>query len=172
MKIRKRRPFPKLNLIPIMDSVFIFIFFLLMSAQFMEIVEIGTDLPIVSEIPNKIDKKDILNLILEIKDDEITIKTGINETIVKTISKKNGNIDFKELRVFLITLKRKWIEESSVILRPEKTITYKQIVPIIDACRSLTNKELAILGKSKKGKEIKTRTLFDQVIFDSENQGG
>ena len=31
---RKKRPEEKLNLVPIMDSVFIFIFFLLMSAQF------------------------------------------------------------------------------------------------------------------------------------------
>jgi hypothetical protein len=32
----------KLNLVPILDSVFIFIFFLLMSAQFVDVYEIGS----------------------------------------------------------------------------------------------------------------------------------
>ena len=37
----------KPNLIPIMDAVFIFIFFLLMSAQFIDLFEIGSSVPMV-----------------------------------------------------------------------------------------------------------------------------
>lgn len=172
MKIKKRKPFPKLNLIPIMDSVFIFIFFLLMSAQFMEIVEIGTDLPMISEVPKQINKKKMLNLILEIKENKITIKTGLNEKVKRIITKKEGEFDFIKLRSVLIALKKNWIEESTVILRPSKAITYKQIIPVIDACRALNKTEVAIIGKRKNGKDLKTKTLFDQVIFDSANQGG
>ena len=45
---RKKKPDEKLNLVPIMDSVFIFIFFLLMSAQFIHVMEIGSPVPILS----------------------------------------------------------------------------------------------------------------------------
>jgi biopolymer transport protein ExbD len=37
---KRKKPEEKLNLVPIMDSVFIFIFFLLMSASFLKIYEI------------------------------------------------------------------------------------------------------------------------------------
>ena len=46
---RKTKP----NLIPIMDAVFIFIFFLLMSAQFIDIYEINSDAPAVVTIDKK-----------------------------------------------------------------------------------------------------------------------
>ena len=46
-----------LNLIPILDAIFILIFFLLMSAQFVKIYEIGSDVPIVSDQEPPKDKK-------------------------------------------------------------------------------------------------------------------
>ena len=47
----------KPNLIPILDAVFIFIFFLLISAQFIDVYEINSDAPAVVTVDRKIDKK-------------------------------------------------------------------------------------------------------------------
>ena len=58
---RKKKKVERLNLIPILDAVFIFIFFLLMSAQFLEIYQVGSDLPIATDAPPPKDK-DPLNL--------------------------------------------------------------------------------------------------------------
>ena len=64
MRRRMKKP-PKLNLIPILDAIFIFIFFLLMSAQFIDIYEIGSDAPITSTSSPE-NKKPPLNLTLEL----------------------------------------------------------------------------------------------------------
>ena len=39
-----------INLTPILDAVFIFIFFLILSAQFIKTFEINSDIPLVSDI--------------------------------------------------------------------------------------------------------------------------
>ena len=80
MKIGKRRDKEGLNLIPILDAVFIFIFFLLMSAEFLNLREIGSDVPIVQSLPSKSDKKDALNLTLEITPQYVIIKKGLKGT--------------------------------------------------------------------------------------------
>ena len=63
MNFGKRREDNKLNLKPILDAVFIFIFFLLMSAQFLDLHEIGSDVPIVQSLPSKAKKDKSLHLI-------------------------------------------------------------------------------------------------------------
>ena len=66
-KIRREDKLEKLNLVPIMDAVFIFIFFLLFSAQFIKLFEIETEAPIVNEVPsNKPLEKEPLNLKLKV----------------------------------------------------------------------------------------------------------
>ena len=65
MRVRTKKKVPKLNLIPILDAVFIFIFFLLMSAQFVEIYEIGSDAPTVKNV-TKNNKEDPLNLTVDV----------------------------------------------------------------------------------------------------------
>ena len=58
MKVgRKLKKPEKLNLVPILDSVFIFIFFLLMSAQFVDVFEIGSSLPMTKEAKDQKDEK-------------------------------------------------------------------------------------------------------------------
>ena len=47
---KTKKQMAKPNLIPILDAVFIFIFFLLMSANFIKIFEISSDVPIVSTV--------------------------------------------------------------------------------------------------------------------------
>ena len=88
MKRKRMNKIPKLNLIPILDAVFIFIFFLLMSAQFVDIYEIGTDAPAVAEIEEEKDKTPPLNLTLVITHNRLTLKKGLHPIVVGTIKKQ------------------------------------------------------------------------------------
>ena len=165
---RKRRKIEKLNLIPIMDAVFIFIFFLLMSAQFLEVYEIGSDAPAVSTITEEQkDKKPPLNLTLVISRDKIVVKTGIEENTYKTINKTNEGYELDALREVIVEIKTKHVDENSVILRPKTSVPYSELVKIMDTVRNLEKNDAEIVAKNKAGNEVKTKKLFDQIIFET-----
>lgn len=136
----------KINLVPILDAVFIFIFFLLMSAQFVDVYEIGSKVPMSKEADQDI-KKDPLNLTVEVKKDEIIIKTGLR-TIT---SKKFSWEDEAQIKNYLLDLKSKHKEENTIIVRADKKLSFQQLVKAID----FTQKE--------------NEKLFEQIVFD--NQG-
>ncbi len=56
---RKKKGYAPLNLVPIMDAVFIFIFFLIMSSSFVKMFEIQSDVPIISDAPPPLRTKKI-----------------------------------------------------------------------------------------------------------------
>lgn len=135
-----------------------------MSAQFLDIFEIGTDAPISMSSDEVKSKKEPLNLILDLKGDKIIVKTGLNENTVKTFSQKQ----LLELNVFLMDLKKKNLKESSVILRPDSRYKYQKIVSVIDTVKSIKKKDQYI-EITKNGEKKLSQVLFDQVIF---NTGG
>lgn len=163
MTTRKLKKPPKLNLIPILDAIFIFIFFLLMSAQFLDIYEIGTDAPITST-SDKHPEKDPLNLILELKGNKIVIKTGMNGTIHKTISYQN----LTSLNETLIEIKNKNPKETSAIIKPNKKFEYFKIVKIIDHTREVLKPNVFVTAIDSKNRRFPTKKLFDQIIFETQ----
>ncbi len=168
-RVKKSAAPCKPNVIPILDAVFIFIFFLLMSAQFLEIYEIGSDAPsvkTVSEDQPK-DKKPPLNLTLEVSKSAIVMKTGLDGNIHKTIGLKDGNYDFDQLARELVTLKKGHVSETSIIIRPDSKVEYKKIVYIMDTCRELPKETPSIVAKNDKGVTVETRSLFEQIIFET-----
>lgn len=167
-KIKRKVTIQKLNIIPILDAVFIFIFFLLMSAQFLEIYEIGSDAPSIKTVETMTDKKPPLNLTLDISKDGITVKTGLDGNIFKTINMNSeGNYDLVALKKVLVDIKKSNIDEESVILRPKSKVSYKKIVWIMDACREIEKDTPTIAAKGKSGQVKETRTLFNQIIFET-----
>src|SRR6476620_10357704 len=88
----------KLNLVPILDSVFIFIFFLLMSAQFVDVYEIGSSLPMTKDAPAEKNDKDPLNLTLEITKEQVVVKTGLRNPRSRTFA----SIQTKEMKEYLV----------------------------------------------------------------------
>jgi biopolymer transport protein ExbD len=158
----------KPNVIPILDAVFIFIFFLLMSAQFLEIHEIGSDAPAVKTISedNKNDRPP-LNLILKITKNKITVMTGLDQNIVKTI-KRNSDKTIPILQEELLKLKQKHPKEISVILKPSKSVEFKSIVQIMDGVREYIKPAELIAGTATK-KHFASKELFTQVIFETIN---
>lgn len=138
----------KLNLVPILDSVFIFIFFLLMSAQFVDVFEIGSSLPMTKEATDKKDDKDPLNLTLEISKDEIIVKTGLKNPR----SRSFASTQTKEMKDYLIELKRTNPTENTMILKTDPKVPFQNLVSVID------NTQMSKESKEK---------LFEQIVFDN-----
>ena len=156
----------KVNVIPILDAVFIFIFFLLMSAQFLEIRTLGTDAPAIQAVDEKIKDKDPLNLQLIITSSEYVLKKGLEEKVIAKFQRH----DFKEmakLNVVLTEIKKTYYKEQSIILRPQLTIPYEEIVQIIDVVSFLDKKNPIISITQKDGSVSQVDKLFDQIVFET-----
>ncbi len=162
MRGRKKKRTDKINLIPILDAIFIFIFFLLMSAQFIDIYEIGSDAPITSTSSEKMEKKP-LNLTLELKNDKIIVKTGLDEKVHKTHTMDN----LGALNDTLIELKKQHPEEASAILKPASNFKYKKIVKVIDHTREIVKANYYITALDKDKKKYPSKVLFERIIFDT-----
>ena len=163
----KKREIPqqeRLNLVPIMDAVFIFIFFLLFSAQFIKIFEIETEAPVVSEVPQeqKMDKEP-LNLIVKVYDRKVEFLTGVDQVIFDTFYKKDEN--YKVLmKDQLIKLRMKHPEDDYIIISPAADILYDEIIQLIDVVQRLPDDKTYKL--MVKGKEKILKKIFTQLVLE------
>lgn len=155
----------KPNLIPILDAVFIFIFFLLMSANFIKIFEIQSDVPLISNREPPKNKKQ-LALTLKIGGSSIGIYTGIPSSIYKRVPKlASGDYDLETLHEILLRLKRGYKREKTAIIDPIIDLEYEQIIKIMDAVRMVKPTDEAMYMKDKDGIETKIQDLFSNIIF-------
>jgi biopolymer transport protein ExbD len=165
---KRKKPEEKLNLVPIMDSVFIFIFFLLMSASFLKIYEIGSDVPIVSDAEPPKDKKDPLALTLTVEDNEMILSKGIPSRVIQKFPRgTDGQFNFDDLHSVLINIKKQHLDEETIIFEPISDLTYEEIVKIMDAVRMLNKTDEAIFKTNKDGIDEKMKTLFSKIIFSN-----
>ncbi len=161
---RKKNSIPKPNLIPILDAVFIFIFFLLMSAQFVKFQEIGSDSPISLEAGASDDKKRPLALTIKISKNDIKIFTGVPAKLRRKISASNGNYDLVSLHNEIFRLKKYNLKEEDAIISPERDVSYELIVKIVDEIRSV-NKSDPPLYQNIKGQKVVVKSLFHKIAF-------
>jgi biopolymer transport protein ExbD len=162
----KNKTVEKPNLIPILDAVFIFIFFLLMSANFIKIYEIQSDVPMISdaEPPPKVKKS--LNLTLKVFPSNISLYRGINEKRFFKVGKnEEGDYDLYKLRERLISLKKEWAQEDTVVFMPKADIDYETLVKIMDTVRDLKDTDPEVWTKDKNGMDVKIKSLFNNIIF-------
>jgi biopolymer transport protein ExbD len=144
-RVRRLKKPEKLNLVPILDSVFIFIFFLLMSAQFIDVYEIGTSVPMTVEMTEK-DEKDPLNLTMVISEEKLVIESGLRNPVRREFSLSSPG----ELRTYLREIKGRHPAEETLIVKSDPKIPFQTVVKALDASRS----------------ERKEEKLFEKVIFD------
>jgi biopolymer transport protein ExbD len=165
---KRKKPEEKLNLVPIMDSVFIFIFFLLMSASFLKIYEIGSDVPIISDAEPPKDKKDPLALTLTVEDNEMVLSKGVPSRVIQKFPRgSDGVFNFDELHTVLINIKKQHLDEETIIFEPIGDLTYEEIVKIMDSVRMLNKTDEAIFKTNKDGIDEKIKTLFSKIIFSN-----
>ena len=116
MKSKKRqKKHGKFNLVPILDSVYIFISFILMSAPFVDVYEICSSVPMTQEVTNKMDK-DPLNLILEVNREKLIVKTGLKTEEVRDFT----IYEPEKLRNHLTELENKYPKELTETLEKTK----------------------------------------------------
>ena len=162
---KKNKQQTRLNLIPILDSVFIFIFFLLMSANFIQLFEITSDIPIISDESPPPSEKDPLALTVKIDNKGFRVYTGTPNKMVKKIEKLEKQYNNEELHTFLIGLKKEYVHEDQVVIEPLVDIEYGEIIKIMDAIRLLRDSDETIYKKDKSGLTTPVKTLFNNIIF-------
>lgn len=163
---KQKKEVQRPNLIPILDAVFIFIFFLLMSANFIKIYEIQSDVPIINPGQPPKNDKPPLALTLRILQDQIVVYTGVPSSVRHRVSKNaDGLYDLEALRNYLITVKQGNLDERTIILEPLIDITYEEVVNIMDSVRLLRRTDPALFKKSTEGLEEKVNELFDNIVF-------
>lgn len=163
---RKKKEEAKLNLIPILDAVFIFIFFLLMSAQFIKIYEVASNVPIVSNEPPPKNQKKPLALTLKIDSRGFLLSKGVPSRTIKRIGKTpEGTFDLIALHEYLIDVKKQYTTDKDIIFEPIIDLTYKEIVDIMDAVRMLKKTDETIYSKDKEGLDVQVKELFSKIVF-------
>jgi len=154
----------KLNLIPILDAVFIFIFFLLFSTQFVKIYVIKSDVPIVSEIPSdEVLEDEPLNLTVKISKSEIILTKGIDNNIHKVFSNSVG-FKLNDIKQEVLALKKQFPKENFAIIAPETNVTYDYVIRVIDAVKNLPE-GMKVLRIMSEGKEKTFGKIFDQIVL-------
>lgn len=163
---RKKKENVGLNLTPILDAVFIFIFFLLMSANFIKINEISSEVPIISNKEPPKTKKKPLALAMDIVNSGFVVKAGIPQRILKRIKKTPaGEYNFVQLHDYLVSIKRNNILEEDIILDPKVDINYDIIIQIMDSVRMLNKTDDTFYKKDQDGLDVPVKSLFSKIIF-------
>lgn len=162
----KKKKDEGINLVPILDAVFILIFFLLMSAQFVKIYEIGSNVPIISNSEPPKDKKKPLALTLTISKRGFKLASGVPSKTIKSISKTGeGKYDLIALHDYLINIKKNNLSEEVIVFEPVVDLTYEDIVKIMDSVRMLKKTDDTLFKKDKDGIDVQIKTLFSKIMF-------
>lgn len=125
---RSNKERTKLNLIPILDSVFIFIFFLLVSSNFVNLKELSSNVPIIS---NEAPDKEPLVLTIEITNRVIKLSRGMDDQLVGSYSLDSLNL----LQSKLSEIKANNPNEKTIIFNPNDSVDYESIVEVMDKTR-------------------------------------
>jgi biopolymer transport protein ExbD len=162
----KKKKEEGINLVPILDAVFILIFFLLMSAQFVKIYEIGSDVPIISNSEPPKNKKKPLALTLTITRRGFKLATGVPSRTIKSIKKTGeGKYDLIALHDYLLNIKKRNLNEEVIVFEPIVDLTYEDIVKIMDSVRMLKKTDDILFKKDKDGIDVQMKTLFSKIMF-------
>jgi len=159
---RKRKEAIKVpNMVPILDAIFILIFFLLTSASFTAIKEISSEVPILSDQEPPKDLKKPLALTLKLYQNSISVLTGLPGTVLRSFKRdQEGKFPLEELHNFLVSLKQRNLKETSAIFEPLANLSYEEIVSIMDAVRMLNRTDPALFYQ-----DTRIRVLFDKIMF-------
>ena len=146
----------ELNMVPIMNMFMVLIPFLLMSASFFHIRAINTSVPVHAQsapIDNQAAeaKPQIkLTVIVELKEDQVRLSALSGELSAEALAEleksftKSADSEFstESLGKYLAELKERYPASDTMLLIPDETISYEEIVQAMDCARVHADKEL------------------------------
>lgn len=132
-----------LNLTPMIDILTCLLFFLLLSFGAVIIALVNASTPVIADgDPSVTVSKFKVTMGLQISDKGMLVTASHDQIpeeelakMKRLFAKKGNEHDFKALHEHLWNIKRKYPESSSIIITPDKGITYEVIVGAMDASR-------------------------------------
>ncbi len=146
-RLRRRvEEHPELNMVPIMNMFMVLIPFLLMSASFYHIKAINTSVPVHADTGSQStsDKGPVkITVVLELKQDQIRISALSSSVDEKALSDvettltrpPGGEISVVELADYLQKLKDQYPASDTMLLIPDDTVSYREIIQAMDCAR-------------------------------------
>ena len=137
----------ELNMVPIMNLFLALIPFLLSCAAFFQAAVINASVPALSEgsdaAPDEEPKKELekITLQLQVTKDGFVLSAQGDQPVeelaklVTKIAKKGDTYDFEKLATKVKELHDRYKKSDTVIIMPDKTVLYDQLVKTMDASR-------------------------------------
>jgi hypothetical protein len=148
--------------------------FLLFTTSFLSIVSIESPLPQLSpaEVADQIKEKP-LQLTLILREKEVELSSPFSKIETKTIPHSQpGQPDMKTIHEALVEVKKKFPEEQSAVIVPEKDTPYDTLVGLMDTIRTLEPSDPPIYVKNQKtGMDETLKHLFPKIIFGNLLEG-
>ncbi len=150
-KFKKSNKMPKAELVPVLDAMFIMIFFILATAEFLKISEIGSDLPVMKlSMDENPDKKKLI-LKMQLYPNQIILMNEVDKTELFSGTMTDLNV-FKLLNDKIKSIKTDFPQEERITVTSDPTIKYDTVVKALDAVRQT------------EAAGVKTK-LFNQIMF-------
>jgi biopolymer transport protein ExbD len=126
----RKRNQGKLNMLPFADSILVFVFFILMSATFYHINDMGTDVALASE-------NDKSNLYLKLTGKELILSS--NGQVLHRFQRqaRTGEFSYEDVKNILGEYKK---NDRAITFEPENELTFEEIAKIMDIVRSQFSK--------------------------------
>ena len=161
-----------LNLAPILDIIVSIIPMLLLSVAFIQVKMIETPIPqVVAEKIAEQKAKDTVPVTIELKADKEFLAFNVVDRGTPReikIPAVNGKVDFAGLYTQAVNLKRQYSDVFKVDLAPASTVTFDDIVQIMDTLRrGQTNEKKFAFKDTKTGEMVETDFMFTDVTFSN-----
>ena len=160
-RLRKTVVSHEVHILPIMNVFCVLIPFLMLTATFVQLTIVDTTLPAHSGIPTPTanasptptPEEKHLNLTVAITSQGFSVagyggvlnvageQSDGGKKPTTIIEKNNGSYDFDKLKEVLIRIKEAYPGQYSVILLPEQTVIYDDIIKVMDLARAYKKKK-------------------------------
>ena len=150
---------PKINVVSILDTVYIFIFFLLLNLRIDEFYQISTSKPIVRTVSSsQLDEIKGKHFKIKLTADKIQITEGAKEIVKKEFSWNPEAI--AELHNYMVALKEQNPVEKSIVIKSRGDVKYKDVVRVVDTVQR------RIAGIDKTSGKKTMNPVFDNLAFE------
>lgn len=162
----------ELDLTPLLAIIMKLVPVLVISSSFLQLTQIDTELPQI--IKQQIDtQKQNPEKMAQIK-----IETADNKSMTVQVIKgaesntfnvpaEKGNLNLEMLNAKLVEIKKQNPEVFKIELAPSDSLSYNEVVTILDGSRKSNAKDEFIFIDPKTGNQVKTDFLFPEVVFNN-----